>query len=236
MTHRLRMAWMVAVSVIACAIVRAETPKSGDDAKRQQTEITSELMQIEKGGETTLFKGNVLLKQLSHWIEADRMTRTKLTGVANARGHVKGTWTSDKGEKIIGLGDAARYSPLTQTTELWGDHRAASLTRWETVKDTAPVVIHALHFTAYQKENRLFADRNVVITQIPRFEGHSSQAVYDRTSEKLDMYGPSRVQVHIEDGKGRGDFIGDRASMTMNPRHVRMMGNVTGHVIPSEAS
>jgi lipopolysaccharide export system protein LptA len=130
-----------------------------------ETTIVSDALHLKKGGQETLFKGNALLKQLEQWIKADEITRYRLTGIAEAHGHVRGTWFSPQGEKIIGTGDQARYVPLTQTTDLWSRKGPATLTRWETVRDTAPVVMQALHFTAKQQENVMLAHDQVVINQ-----------------------------------------------------------------------
>jgi lipopolysaccharide export system protein LptA len=219
--------FFIAFLLISGSNVRAE------EAPAKPTQITSDNLQLEKGGLLTLFRGNVLLKQLEQWIKADVMTRSRLTGVANAKGNVVGTWFSPKGEKIIGVGDFARYIPLAQTTELWGDGRIATLTRWETVGDTMPVVMNAIHFTAKQKENVMLAHDQVVITQAPRFVGHSEEALYDRNAGTLEMWGLKQVAIHLNDGKGSGDFLSDRAWMNLEPRRARLTGHVTGHVIPS---
>jgi len=214
------------VFVAGALAVAAESPN-------KEAEITSDRLQLQKGGVETLFQGNVFLKQLAQWIKADKMTRSRVTGVAEAYGHVRGTWFTENKEKIIGLGDRARYIPLSQTTELWSIKETAQLTRWETERDTQPVVMHAMHFTAKQQENRMLAHTKVVITQTPRFESHSEEGLYDRTAGTLTLWGQTQVQMHINDGKGSGDFVSDKAIISLNPKKAHLTGNVKGHVIPS---
>ena len=228
-----RAALWVGISLVLPGLLGAEPAPAAKNA-----EITSDRLQIQKSGEETLFRGNVLLKQVEQWIEADEMTRYRLTGIAEARGHVRGTWFSPGGEKIIGRGDKARYAPLAQTTDLWGKHPYATLTRWETAIDTMPVVMHALHFTAKQQENIVLAHANVIILQTPRFEGRSDEARYNRTDGTLEMWGHNhkQVQIHLNDRKGSGDFLADKAWMVLSPRKARLTGRVTGHVIPSTES
>jgi lipopolysaccharide export system protein LptA len=227
MRHTLTLLFAAAFLSAGSLLLAADAPGDKD------AQITSNKLQLEKGGLLTYFFGNVFLKKLEQWIKADEMTRSRATGVANARGHVRGAWFSPQGEKIIGVGDYARYTPLAQTTELWGKDRIATMTRWETARDTMPVVLNALHFTAKQKENIMEAHGQVVVRQMPRFEAHSDEARYDRNLGTLEMWGQKQVATHLNDGKGSGDFLSDRAWMKLEPRRARLTGNVKGHVIPS---
>jgi len=202
------------------------------DVSARDAEITSQLLQLDKGGALTRFFGDVRLTQKTQWLEADRMTRSRLTGIAEAEGNVRGTWFSQKGEKIYVTGVRARYSPLAQTTELWGDAPLSQLTRWETAVDTSPVVIRSQYFMARQKSNDVSAKGSVVITQAPRFEAHSDEARYDRTAGVLEMWGRQRVQIHVDDAKGRSNFESDRAWIQINPKRSRLSGNVKGRVVP----
>ena len=223
-----RIAFIVAAVLVGSLAFGADTAKNGKDAT-----ITSEQMLLTKGGDLTLFKGNALLKQLAQWISADEMTRSRLTGVAHAKGRVRGTWFSDKGEKIVGVGDEAQYTPLTETTDLWGRKGVATLTRWETARDTSPVIMHGRHFVALKRENLMLAHDQVVIVQAPRFEAHADEARYNRTLGTLELWGKRQVFTHLNDGKGSGDFHSDTAWMLLSPRKARLTGHVTGHVIPS---
>ena len=168
--NRVRAAWLggAAAFVLGAALfARASDPVPAAPAPNKEAVITSDSLHLQKGGEETLFKGNALLKQVEQWIKADEIVRYRLTGITEARGHVRGTWFSPQGEKVIGTGELARYNPLTQTTDLWTKRGVATLTRWETVQDTQPVVIQALHFTAKQSENVMLAHGQVVITPAP---------------------------------------------------------------------
>lgn len=205
-------------------------PSSKPAAK--DTQITSDELAIQKGGESTLFTGNVLLRQIQQHLQADQMTRSRLTGIATARGHVRGTWFSEKGEKVIATGDSARYTPAQEVTELWGESGRARMTRWETAKDTAPVTIDAWLFTARKLENTIDAEREVRVVQPMRLVSESDFARYDRAAGTLTLWGRAPVDMSIQDGKGTGHFTSERAVMNLNPRRARLTGNVRGHVIP----
>jgi len=190
---------LIAISVAAQS--PAATPARGS---AKDSEITSDSMQIEKGGKRTVFEGNV-----------------------------RGTWGSSQGEKVVATGERAVHRPTDQITELWGSNPPAEMTRWENAKDTAPVVVQALHLTARQKKNDVLAKGKVFITQAPRWTSYSDEGRYDRTAGTLDLWGPSRVKIHVEDAKGKSDFESDKAWVLLEPRRSRLTGNVKGHVVPS---
>ena len=49
------------------------------------------------------------------------MTRSRLTGVADAKGHVRGTWFSEQGEKIIGVARLSRVISRSRKRRNFGD-------------------------------------------------------------------------------------------------------------------
>ena len=85
--------------------------------------ISSDELELKNNGETTIFLGHVILKQENYEIHANRMIRTKSTGIVDAKGHVIATWISAKKEKIQVFGDEARYQPALNTVDVWGPHR-----------------------------------------------------------------------------------------------------------------
>ncbi len=133
-------------------------------APKGEATITSDELELQNNGEITIFTGHVVLKQDDYLIQADRMVRTKATGIVDADGHVVGTWISPKKEKIVVNGDHARYQPASTVVEIWG---------------------------------------------------------------------PRRVDVHLDGEKGKATFHGDRGwILTQQPGKARLVGQVTGHVIP----
>ena len=195
--------------------------------------ITSDELEMRDNGAMTFFRGHVVLKEDPYLLHADEMVRSKATGVADASGHLDGTWISDKGEKIKAYGKKGRYTPNPQVTELW-DH--AELFRWETARDTQPVHIIGDHFTAYHVEREFYAKGRVVIMQDPKLLSRSVEASYFQKKQTIHLYGPERVFVHIADGKGTGDFTGEEAWVTLAPKTARMVGHVQGHVIPGTST
>jgi lipopolysaccharide export system protein LptA len=131
----------------------------------EEATITSDELELQNNGEITIFRRHVILTQVPYQVHADRMVRTKATGIVDAYGHVVGDWVSEKNEKIHVTGDVARYKPDDQTVEVWGK---------------------------------------------------------------------SRVHVTLDGEKGKGTFHGDRGWVfTQQPGKAKLIGHVTGHVIPS---
>ncbi len=129
--------------------------------------ITSDELELRNNGALTIFTGHVVLTQDPYQVQADRMVRTRSTGIADAMGHVEGTWVSPKGEKVKVLGDTARFDPALETLEVWG---------------------------------------------------------------------PGRVHVSLEGEKGSALFHGDRGWVfTHQPGRAKLIGQVTGHVVPDGA-
>jgi len=206
--------------------VRAAMPPT----TASETTITSDELEILDNGAQTVFTGHVVLTQDPYQLFADRMTQIKATGIVEAKGHIRGTWKGDKGERSVATGANARYTPAEKVTELWGD---ALLTRWETAADTQPVTVTADHFTAYDQDHTVHAQGHVVMQQPPGLRTLSDEAKYDRTTETIALWGAHPVQVHWEDVKGAGDFEGERAWLVVSPKRAKLEHNVHGHVVPS---
>jgi len=85
--------------------------------------ITSDELELQNNGEVTIFIGHVVLTQNPYQVRADRMVRTKATGIVDATGHVVGTWVSPKNEKVKVTGDQARFQPTAKTIDIWGKGR-----------------------------------------------------------------------------------------------------------------
>jgi lipopolysaccharide export system protein LptA len=192
--------------------------------------ITSDEMQILDGGAKTIFNRHVVLKQDTYVIRADRMTRIKDTGIVDALGQVEGTWTSEKGEIMTARGKKARYTPSVKTLELWVD---ADVTRWETAQDTAPVIIQADRFIALQAERVVWAKENVRIRQTDRLKIRCDEAKFDEHERKLYLWGHPRMDIHVKDQRGEGDFQGDQGWVTLSPKRAQLTGEVKGRVNPA---
>ena len=61
-------------------------------------------------------------------------------------------------------------------------------------------------------------------------------ARYDPASDTLEIWGPGRVQVQLDGEKGKAHFFGDRGWVfTRQPGRAKLIGHVTGHLIPAGA-
>ena len=87
--------------------------------------ITSDELELQDNSAVAIFSGHVVLTQEAYQVRADRMVRTKATGIVNASGHVVGTWISAKGEKMRVDGEEASYQPSTKIVEIWGKNQVA---------------------------------------------------------------------------------------------------------------
>ena len=212
------------------AVLRADSSAASKPAA--EATITSDELEMRDNGEETFFRGHVILKEDPYLLHADQMIRTKRTGIVTAHGHLKGTWLSEKGEKVAAFGDDGRYEPDLPKTELWGGK--PEMIRWATAADTEPVHIVADHFEALHAEHEFYALGHVVITQKPKILTRSDKANFDQKAQIIHLYGPTRVFVHIADAKGAGDFTGDKGWMTLAPRTAHMEGHVIGHVDPGK--
>ncbi|MFA5975881.1 MAG: LptA/OstA family protein [Elusimicrobiota bacterium] len=192
--------------------------------------ITSDELQMQDNGAQTIFTGNVVLIQSPYRLEADRMQRTKATGLVQARGHVRGTWISDSGEKIVATGQHARYDPNEEISELWGE---PEVTRWETPRDTCPVVLNAERIIAQQRQKTILAQQNVRIRQGTRLLTRSEQGQYSQTDKTIHLWGKKGVFIHVKDTRGSADFTSNRGWVLLDPKEARLIDNVRGHVIPN---
>lgn len=211
------------VSLFVAQGIASDPPKPSSEAT-----ITSDELELHDNGAKTVFRGHVVLTQEPYILTANRMERVRDTEVVNAFGNIKGTWISEKGEKMVATGERGRYNPKEETIELWDRPK---LTRWETAKDTAPVVVTADYFIAYKNEKMLLAKKDVHMTQ-DRMSAKSHFAKYDQNEQMLHLWGPGQVEIHVEDNKSQGDFLSDRARLSLSPKGARLMDRVTGHVIP----
>jgi lipopolysaccharide transport protein LptA len=194
-----------------------------------QATITSDEMEVVNNGDQTIFRGHVVLTQAPYGMTSDQMVRYKDTGVVEAEGHVIGTWVKPTGEKLVAQGKKARYNPNDQTTELWSE---AKLSRWETVRDTAPVVVTADRFIAHNDQRTLFARDHVHIQQGTDFSTYSDAAKYVDKDQAIYLWSKKKTVVDWRDAQGSGHFLSDRAVLYMSPRRVRLEEDVKGHVIP----
>lgn len=201
-------------------------------APSEKATISSDELELRDNGAISVFSGNVVLKQSPYTLHADRMVRTKATGIVTAKGRIRAVRTSPTGEKILAQGDFGRYTPAPEgsTIELWGH---AKVTRWETAVDTAPMVVIADRLTAREVENSVWAQGHVRMRQAMRLVTVSDEARYDHASGTLDLWGAQPVQVHVEDSRGSGDFVAERAWLRLNPKQARLVERVRGHIIPS---
>jgi lipopolysaccharide export system protein LptA len=216
--------------VLPALILRAES--SASSKPTSEATITSDELEMRNNGEKTYFRGHVILTEDPYLLDADEMIRTKQTGIVTAHGHLKGTWLSEKGEKVNAFGEDGQYEPAVPKTELWGGK--PELIRWETAADTTPVHIVADRFEALHTDRQFYALGHVVITQAPKILTRSDKANYDQKAQIIHLYGPTRVFVHIADAKGTGDFTGEKAWMTLAPKTAHMEGHVIGHVDPGQ--
>lgn len=205
---------------------RAAQPKGG----AADATISSDEVEVVNNGVQTIFTGHVVLTRKPYMLLADRMTRLKETGVVDAEGHVTGTWLQPSGEKLEASGSKAKYDPVAQTTELWED---AKLTRWETAKDTAPLVVTAQRFIAHIDQQVLLAEHQVHISRAHEFWAQSDEAKYEQRPQVLHLWGEHRTILNMDEARGSGNFLCDRALLFLSPRRVRLLDRVKGHVIPA---
>lgn len=159
------------------------------------------------------------------------MVRTKATGVVQGYGNIVGTWISDKGEKVVATGERATYDPRAQTTELW---KKARVTRWQTISDTAPVVITADRFIAQHAEEVVWAKKHVIVKQTDSFWSSSEQGKFDRSTQLLHLWSNSRsTRVKFKQSQGSGDFVSRRALVDLQKKKMRLLDDVKGHIVPS---
>lgn len=196
---------------------------------RGEAVITSDQLEIEDNGARTVFTGHVVLRDPPYVLRADQMVQMKKTGIVDAQGHVEGTWISDTGEKLVGIGRNGQYRPDERTTELWGDAR---LTRWETAVDTNPVVVTADRFVAHEEQHEVLAHSHVHMTQGPNKWSISDEARLDQQTSTVHLWGSHQVLVHWRDNKGISDFYGDRGTLILQPKQAQLIDHVHGHVIP----
>jgi lipopolysaccharide transport protein LptA len=194
--------------------------------------LTSRELEIVDNGAKTIFTGSVILTQADYTLYADRMVRVGEKGPVDASGNVRGVWKKASGERLEATGAKARYEPQAQTIELWGNPR---MRRWETAVDTAPVVIDAERFIAYRRENTLWAKRKVRIRQADRYRVECHEAKYDRTEEKIYLWGSPRMSLHVNDERGIGDFTSARGWVALDKRQARLLEDVKGRVHPRAA-
>ncbi len=198
-------------------------------AEEKEATITSDQLELVDHGAVTVFTGNVVLTQGAYVLKADRVTQKKESGVADAYGSIHATWMSATGEKILAVGDRARYNPKTKVTELWEN---AAVTRWQTDRDTAPVKVTALSFRAVEDEHVVWAKDNVHITQGSAAWTHSDEAKYDEREKAIHLWGTQKTTVHWENADGVAHFFADRAIFFLEPKRARLMDNVQGRFTP----
>ena len=95
------------------------------------------------------------------------------------------------------------------------------------------MIVTADRFIADQPQKTVWAKQNVHIVQGTRIDARSEEARYRTQEQILDLGGPGHVRIHLEDGRGKGDFISDKAWMSLDPRHAQLIDRVQGHVIPA---
>ena len=147
----------------------------------------------------------------------------------DADGHIIGTWVKPTGEKTVATGGKARYRPREQTTELWDFPR---LTHWDTIQDTAPMVVTAERFIAHHDTQMLFARQKVTIQRGNDFKSQSDEAQFDQKLRVIHLWGKRQTVIDWKDRQGSGHFLSDRALLFMSPKRARLIDHVTGHVIP----
>ena len=168
-----------------------------------ETTITSDEFETVQNGEKNIFTGHVVLTRPPYVLRADRMTRSKATGIVNAEGHVRGQWIRLTGERLVAEGQTGRYDPAAQTTDLW---QKARLTRWETAVDTAPLVVTATHFKALLDQDVLIVEDNVHISRDDQFWSQSDWARYEQKNQLVRLWGQNRTVVDFTDTQGGGQF------------------------------
>src|SRR5271165_6886750 len=71
----------------------------------EETTITSDQLELVDNGAKSVFTGHVTLTRAPYVLTADRMVRTKTTGLVVADGHILGTWLKESGEKTTAVGE-----------------------------------------------------------------------------------------------------------------------------------
>lgn len=222
--------WAVLAVILRGGVSVLAAQEAAPVAASTEATITSDWLELRDNGAQAIFTGQVVLIQAPYRLEADRMIRTKATGIVLADGHVRGTWIADAGEKVVATGRHARYDPGQETSELWGDPR---VTRWETERDTAPVVLSAVRLVVHQGEHAVLAEQNVWIRQGARLQVRSEKAKYLQTDQTIHLWGARRVSVHVEDAiRGSADFVSDRGWVSLRSKEARLQDRVHGRVIP----
>ena len=105
-----------------------------------------------------------------------------------------------------------------------------------------PYEIHADRMARAKADASVKANGHVVGTWISakgekvRIEGDSAQ--YDPSAKTVEVWsGQQQVLVHVDGEKGEATFHGDRGWVyTLTPGKARLVGRVTGHVVPAGAS
>lgn len=208
----------------AQALAGAPPPPSDSEAT-----LTSDELEIVENGAKTVFRGHVRLTHQAYRMESDVMTRSGADGPVLARGRVKGTWTSPSGERMEATGGQARYDPAQETVELWDSPR---VTRYATAVDTAPVIIDAERFIAHRREQVVWAKRDVRLRQGDQIRVRAGEARYDQPQRLITAWGGPRVQIDVEDGRGRAAFESDQAVVSLEDRRARLLSRVRGRVTP----
>ena len=116
-----------------------------------------------------------------------------------------------------------------------------SLFRGHVVLNQDPYEIHADLMTRTKVDSMVNAEGHVVGTWVSaqhekvRVEGESAR--YDPNKHNAEVWGKQQVAVHLDGEKGQALFHGDRGWIdTLTPGKARLVGHVTGHVIPAQNS
>jgi lipopolysaccharide export system protein LptA len=218
------------MSVVSYFLWFTSAGSAGAASQREQATISSDLLELQNNGAKSVFRGHVVLESETYTLKARQMTQTKKTGIVQASGRVDAVWHGDKGEHYHGVGDHAIYNPKTKVADLWGH---SQVTRWETAVDTNPVIATAERFRSDGIAKFIAGHQDVHVTRGPEMDVRSDEARYVDAEKALYFWGDHRVRVHYEDAKGKTDFESDRGLVTMEPRQVRLIDRVHGHIIPA---
>jgi lipopolysaccharide transport protein LptA len=101
-----------------------------------------------------------------------------------------------------------------------------------------PYEVHSDRMVRTKATGIVTADGHVIGTWIsPKKEKvrvKGDQARYDPVAQTVEIWGKSRVHVQLDGEKGKGTFHGDRGWIfTQQPGRAKLIGQVTGHVIPA---
>jgi lipopolysaccharide assembly outer membrane protein LptD (OstA) len=150
-------------------------------AQGKQTVITGDEMEVLKGGDITVSKGNSKAVNGDNTVTADKMTYDKKKSLVSASGRVKLYSKSSDGSPVEASGDYAKYNLGASAGELFG--KKADL-KYGVKNSDSPLVLKAGEIRINAKNETLSARGEVeIITSSGTI--YSDNAVFDKKSSSL---------------------------------------------------